>query len=1007
MEETKEELLRRLEEVVKTSINVGHSTASRHHTPNNLQQTKAKQQADDTLDGTSKIWLIGDIGGGLKYFSNDLMIGLARELSDQATEGKAPDHIIFDGGIYPVIQRRISKRGRDKALAIINNINSLEDARESVKPHMTRIADVIEAHKLSTTVHYILGPNDEENITSAYEWIAEIYNYTPAVIAKMIRVYEERTRNNEKTITEREIQKISLDDEIELAKSQLKTINDQFANLEQLKRLDYEGTAKLESELTKFKDSTNKKIDAIRRSLQGVERDISKAKQELPDYCRIADLYKELRRLWIRENAGADADRIFETFGQFGEMDEQIAEEMVMARPDKGISEVHNWAFKETGRLTEEMLKYEKGSEAYANLDRKFKLAEKLMRSTSTAYAEHIRERAHQEIAQQQKETAIFSGNFAGSPDLARIADQISRDEMLVAIKNAFGRRMNLELATKNLKTIRMDNITIDLTNRPKNTSFNFTKDNDTELRRLSMMIRTDEENTGRFRLILGAHSSNGRVFYMPEQNKSERFVCVVTAPFLMDIPKIQDAFNNKRKDRVTEAYHKHMASSGFFEIKFNNVTSSHAFISSDYLKMKADQEKEDEVKRSIRILQEFNPIKVDRSRITNADIIEAGSKMFSELSTELSNKLLLMNGIDPHDQAARASIIEFLKGRAKPEQQNAIEGWFSSNVKPAGHSRKAETLDIVCISDAHVGGSGKGKYSPQAMLRGVTSYVAAHIGSKPFLLFLGGDNYEGGENHPWKHATNNQILPENIELFAHWLHRNGVTQGSLGFYKTMHEFSQMIGECMPIQNVNKQVDVFIKCIENVIKSAEAVAIASGNHPNKRTKGQMDESLTLKMVIDRIVGHKRSENVLATAGEDVGMMDITVDYFKVHVAHKLARNFVKRVNPEQTLILSGDRHEYSLDVVDNKVVIVAPPLALQGTYVDEKGIKNSDSLRGFARLEVTYGKGNTILKVKGQLIAKQELEERGMLKQDPSIELFLNDKYSSIKMRKRVTNFAT
>lgn len=68
----------------------------------------------DRLAKETTIMMIGEFHGGTRAFSMDNLLGASRVLEEMASNGKAPDMLVINGGLLPTVPIHVSRRNQDR-----------------------------------------------------------------------------------------------------------------------------------------------------------------------------------------------------------------------------------------------------------------------------------------------------------------------------------------------------------------------------------------------------------------------------------------------------------------------------------------------------------------------------------------------------------------------------------------------------------------------------------------------------------------------------------------------------------------------------------------------------------------------------------------------------------------------------------------------------------------------------------------------------------------------------
>jgi len=350
------------------------------------------KNATKDSDGRISVFLIGEAGGGLIWFSKDNFVGLYHILKERISKKDAPDAIVFHGEILPVLPKYITKGGYSESRPLQEHINSLDLAVVQIKPHLARIAKL--AKESGTEIYYVFGPSDRGNISREHDMLVRIYTNSPEEILKLIKNTREKIQANEKIIetTENVLKK-------ELAKS-----GNQNAN-----------------------------------KIENMKEKIRQLKEEAADFEELEQLYTELIKLWLDEHPDLEDQKKMLNPTNDKETDRLIGK-IKTADIEKKIEE-----------LTKELEKTDKDKEPekYRQLDEQIKsLNNELKRGTYEELREAKRE-AEKKVYEKEKFGELYTGHYAGSKSLDSLAFEIAKKYIELNIRNAFGRRTEVKILDK------------------------------------------------------------------------------------------------------------------------------------------------------------------------------------------------------------------------------------------------------------------------------------------------------------------------------------------------------------------------------------------------------------------------------------------------------------------------------------------------------------------------------------------------------------------------------
>jgi hypothetical protein len=1037
-----------------------------------------------------KVWLLGEMGGGLVYSSKDNVIGLARELREQLKTNDAPDIIFWGGEILPKIPVFKTRGGMDTALTLSKSIEAQDDAVVAVKPHLARTLDPMIEHGKKVQVIYAMGSSDRYNVKSTHDLIIKAYDYNPRFIvenkeglsAKIdsnmaiadeceeLKAHAEkglvklRVRSDEKVAklkTERnslleKIQDHEIDfdiaelvaekkrlleqmkehapkpeDEIkergsaELAwdeknpkehtcrpgpaairlkeQAALESIDEKITELREEKARVFLSNRdekkaplfvgislrRLDKRIEKKQQKTEKKTAEHNRYILKLNDKTRQNKEEAGDYKKIFALYDELEDLWIKEHPDKKVEEILKLFGD-GEPEEELLNRIVKFRGEQGAKEVIAALKAQYEQVNEELKTIERDKEKkkWEELSRKSRSLANLQKKETYTNMQNMRMAAEMKEHERLRGGEIFTHNLSASQACNEKAVIIATEEMLVHIRNAFGRRMHIEIVQENIKDFEIwKGAKIRVSNNPTNTSQTYKK---SVIKKLEIEAQMGDSDG--LVLVAMSHTPTGVLTIVPKHDNSEEQVRLVGMPPLIDAKKLYDTWNDSIKTNMTETVTSGPVSSGFWEVVFDGKSVSEVFKTSHYLKNKADEEKSEQIKKLADILRHFRPVQVEAKDIDNKDRIQLDNKLPSEMNTGLLNKLLFSNGVIPTDKDAVKGFAEGLNAdRFATMDRTKLDGvlkWCLEAEEAGVPQKSSKQFAVLMVNDTHIGTAGFGMPTTK-LIRGLTRYYIENENPElPMILFLGGDNIEANHKNI-KNEINREISLKNVGDFEDTLSHSKL--GEEERRNLLNEYKALLLEKRPIANIDEQAAVFVDAIEPLAKRANVIIAVSGQHFNKTYPNRdRDEAIAITSLIGKKVGEDKA--IVPVSGGDTGAGSVQVNgEFGIFAAHRVT-NKVKEMATNDLMVFGADIHKEVVEILGDKLVVVGTASSVRTNYPTEMGIPTNENCRGFTLLNITLGDDgagkSNIEKVETKLISLDLLREMGYVEANPVIEKF-------------------
>ncbi len=931
------------------------------------------------------MWVVGNLGGGTVYFSHANMLGMDVELSEQIEAGKAPNLIAFvGGGVLPKLPAFISKGGLDIMRAVMSQVSSLDEAVIAIKSDLSRMMGQIHEKSPDTQISYVIDVNDHENKKRIYDRVVGVYRYWPAGMQEIRNRYESKIAENEATI--RDCQ---------------------------------------ESEMTAKKELENPLLEAtqrndLERSLRKLTEKIRQNKEEADDYKQTTKLYNAIEALWFWEHKDMELAAMAKVFGT-NIYDENFLKRVSGAIGVEGRAKIETALQEEKAKVMraqerlhvnpslkkrknadgnemrpEAKLDIEKKLERYKALTKQARVLTNAIKKYGYSEIERSKKQADEVIHNYLEKGERYTRNYWGSHSLEDLAWEIARAEVLTHLRNAFGRRMPIDIMEENINELAIGNAVIRLSDNPTNTSANYKANNKEELTRLTRM-KLNKATPGELRFVIMGHSAQGTVTAEPVADRSPHFVYQIRAPPVFDVGRLGEAWNKKIKTNVTEMFARRHASSGFFEIQFDDLQATQTFLSSYYLENQANKRKDAQAKLFAERLRKFTPNETARSAVDNKDMLQLMHKLPSELNDELLGKLLVYNGVDTKDRAGinkLAAAIESGKLHGLNNGLKKMAQWCEEHVTPGVIQGSANEFMVLFLNDLHVGTSGRG-LPTESLVNGLVGWLKDRaVPDTPLYIFLGGDNGEPG-HHDITNELNDEIRLSNVQKYEQQLLKEGLRKGTPEFEREANEYKAYLLDKRPIHSPQEQEAKFKTMMTPLVEMVDAIFAASGQHGNKFWVGRTrDESLDAEMMFEGKKGRFDVIEIKALPGGDTSIGTIRLmGIYPTLAGHVNPPQLGDKIGTEAHLRFAADAHVYEVVLSDNNASMTGPSSSPINDFATLAGFPTSQSLRGFGLAKVTMEKPELseekrVLKMAARMITQKEMIAEGYIKVNPRIEKF-------------------
>lgn len=931
---------------------------------------------------STRIWNIGELGGGMSYFGEDNLLGIYSLLKDRISQNMAPDLIVFRQ-VLPEIPKYGTKSYRARNLLIADEVEDLDQATVMMKPHLSRITELIKKSNSKTKVAYVWGYNDDQNEKAEYEALGEAFNHNPKHLARMRMTYGQVVADLGSKID-------NIDIEIGHIKNEIENI------------------AKNKDSLGNGNGGVANKVSKLSLKLPGklsyLEKKREQLMDELSDNLQIKDLYTKLLGMWI---GGRSSDEVFEAFGE-----EYVDWEIInLIKPNEGhtIQELREITESEFNSVKKQISKMGgKSGEKQSRLETRAKeLANKLTKLSHMMIADErsLSERAAEERLSRERR---FTGLEAGTPSQTRIESQLSRLIIESSIKDVFGRRMHIEITTGNRSYLQINGLNVVIGTKGDNTSQHFIKDSSYKVRQ---MLRTLEKDAD---IILLSGSPRGMDEPLPKSNRGERIFFTDVAPPCINVQKLVEENARGRKTWFTEMLTKGSPASGLNEIDICNGRATNLFISSEKLAIFSDREKRAQARVLAKMVAGSCNYNSSKELLDARDMLQFRNKLPSEI-TEKSKFARLLDDFEV-DRKNRKEVLNAASKILRQEFNEAgpedkLMKWVGSKLSLSGNSEKFNRITFIDITDVHFGSPGEG-YPNRIVFDRMVRWIQDNVKEKAVLV-LDGDNIEGNLGS-FKNRVNKENDLNNEFAFGDYLVKKGIRKYSDEYEENMGKYREWLYYKSPIASLNTQADLFVEAIKPLVQSkiVKGIIITDGNHANGTFPGgDVTESGELSQRIMGMAPNPIRDKIRRVYGGrhgGYGEFEIGLG-LHISVGHRTEANTIERLMPKATVAIGGDRHRHRKTImgVQNKLVAVFEGIALQGNtgHPDVIGIPTTDSLRGVSIFVLEYENGGKILSAADTFVSVDFLIKEGCLKINPLIAGFESEQHKIDVLPRRLVAY--
>ena len=907
----------------------------------------------------ARIWSVGELGGGTSYFGRDNLLGIYRMLKDRIPGGKYPDLIVFHGEVLPEIPKFISKQGRQRSLIISDLVENIDEASVMMKPHLSRISDVIREKGAKTKIAYIMGHSDLMNIDREYDILNSSYNYDPRHIFIMRQRYIQMLSELEKKTESLRLQISEKEKAVEVLKS---------------KRWKSKAVDKLTVDISKLREKEEQKIS------------------ELDDNRDIKNLYSGFVKAWIIDGSH-NLKYLMEKVGDC--LDHELFEVIARYRKEDAVDLAKNYETELEKIIAK--IKAEGGKPKSHKTVKKLEKKSKEIGNLLTKLSNEIitREKAGEERKHDNRleHGYRFTNNIPGTPTRSKISYELACKVVRSRIRDVFGRRLSIDIIGENCAAVELNGLKLFLSNKPSNTSHMFLKSPNKGVGSINWALRTVSSNAD---IMITSGSPLGLSTYVPKYDQSEQFCYQLSSPPCVNSAKIVDAWNARLKTWFTEILTKGKGSlgSGFDEIEVQGNKIKHTFFSEDMLRRIADLEKESQLLVLAKMIERAGTYESSPTQLDKKDRIQLSNK----LPREITNKRLFSRMVEDlgiKNSAERKALGGMVRshrfdGGSALVNKNALE-FFSKYLVPSDSGREIERKNFVVLTDVHVGSPGTG-YPNELLLNAAVSYINDNV-KDGFVLSLMGDNIEGNlRDH--KNEVHLDNDPTNIARFKRFMEERGISAGTETYKKNLERYAAWLYYKTPKANTNAQAETFVDGVRQLLddRRVSAVVVADGNHVNKSyIRKDVTESGLLFRSIEQSVPEEKRNAVKRVYGGDYGHGDIVIGDLPVLFSHRVVpEQIIGDLGMGEGLAIGGHRHIHELATGGGKVVFTGAQMQGNSGFPQTIGVPVSESLRGFSILSVYYDpkEPGKVLTATDTYINMRHLKDRGYIKTNSLIEKF-------------------
>lgn len=912
-----------------------------------------------------KVWFIGSPELGTNYSGSELMKGIMRLIKKTAAENLPDAFVMVDGGAAPSIPSYGTKGGNDELRAIEKGVETLDEAAVVAKQILNPIMEAIKAKKPGMETIYDLGANDIKNIRNRnYDRIINAYDHRPRQLYSIKASY---------------LKKIAVNDDI------IDTlVKQKERNAKRLEKLETNGG----------NGSAAERKRVLKENIADLDETLAQYYEENADYNEIVDLYTQLQKDWIRAHHDAKIKEIKSKFGnKDGSIDSELIDFYWSSRNKEDLGSVQG----EYRKVKKSLDKVDetKFPEKYAAIVERAKLLTNTLKRLTYEEMDKAQAGAERDSTGMKKAGEIFTGNITVSRGDAESIYTLSEKEVLAHIRNSFGRRRPVRIYNTIYEDVSIGaGGVIRLTGNPTIKSSLF-RDNIGRTTENMLNIGGGDER-GKITFLIGGRSANGEVKAIPVTDRGGRVFQLLTPPFL-DTEALAGTWKKGIKTTFTRMYEnaKFKVSSGFWEVGLDDLHPSFTFHTGEELKRLAEEDRREEFRVLISKMRGVKPMDLDSLSIDNKDELRLKYKPPSEFNRELVNKLLVLNGIDPHDGALVEKLVDTLRNgetNTNDERLRKVLGYLKPYMVKVDEGEKEIELRFKSISDMHIGSTGLGV--PTALLiEAYEEYERSNgLMESPYTLLLLGDIIDASYKE-FNLENNRESTRGNIENFKMWLQANGRIRGSPEFDLELYRYKAYLLDKTPIINVDDQKSEVARLLKPWVIGAYASLIAGGNHYQMHER-KRDETTALinivKPYMESPYDASGREKLINMFGGDYGIGYGSIGPVGIFAEHEANTNIFTKLRTDAHAAFAGNDHIFRIQVVENKPLFTIPQSAPTNAYPTQINIPTSEELRGFADISMKFvQKGDGSVKLMNftvKPIFERMLRGEGYLK-DPRDEL--------------------
>ncbi|MEM3476679.1 MAG: hypothetical protein QW045_01030 [Candidatus Micrarchaeaceae archaeon] len=894
----------------------------------------------------SKIIVVGEIGGGTKYFDEKALLGFYHMLKNYSNS-ELPDYLIFNGGVLPEIPKYATKGSADRLHVLEDGINNMDDAVISVKPSLNRIMSLLKERNAKTKVLYIMSQEDYANIKNRnYERLIGAYNNSPEMLEELKEAYIKKLDSDELVLN------------------------------------------RLKEEEKKLKDQSNGLEKEKNERTEYLKRKISEINDQIYDYNTIIKEYENLQIEWLKEHpekSVMDKEKAEKIFGKEDAWSKKLYKEK-----EEALIEIYNSQSKKLEST--DIAKY---PEKYKKLESSIKHIESMLEGIGYKSIRDAKKRTDTSIAEGMVHSTgeIFTGNLKASHNIQEIARKIANLEIANHINDAFGRKYALAILQESsinytiepvlYNIIESKKINMFIANNPTNASRLFPSNSKNLLERAINLSQQKDID-----IAIGGHSISAEVEAIPQFNNGKSTFLVLAPPFI-NTGELSKLWKSGTKNPYTIAYEKSKfkMSSGIWEISIGNNKNSFSYhLYDEFLDFYNKEAAEQRLILAKKLRSYINEDGETHDKVIEELDAEIGSfprklwlehKIPSEWDGSIIKEFLKASGIKYDDYQTISKLADIIEGKEKSIESKVIPAmrYINKHFPESNSQSNAESICIDAISDAHIGGSGRGLYSPQELIKG---FIRKEVKDPPDVLIFGGDildanykNFAFEKSQSTDYYTN---LPDFLEFI----------KGSIPKEQERAAIDRYINRnSKQIINISDQQRSFIQSIKDLdlIPNSKkpSIWLISGNHYNRKFENHDDDEATKLSISFSTPPY----NIEIISGGDYGIGSATAKGSKFILRHEMSPKIFDslRIGNDILGAFVGHSHKFDFVVKGNQFIANMPSIAYINSFPEEAGIPASEELRGFAKYRIIL-RNEKPMEFVSEFISQRQLEKEGYIKMD-------------------------